>query len=202
MRNSNKPVRGIGIKGDKYPSCNGIEMLKEYSLWTDMLLRCTKKILRKRPTYEGVTCSENFKSYTFFYEWCNQQKGFSKKDKNGRKWSLDKDLLLRGNKVYSEDVCVFVPNRVNNLVTKCDSSRGEWPVGVYRDGATGRFVSQCSNNTGKQKRLGRFNTPQEAFQAYKTYKEALIKQVANEYKEQLDYRVYEALMNYEVNEND
>lgn len=202
MRYSNKPVRGIGIKGDKYSSWNGIEMLKEYSLWTDMLRRCTKKILRKRPTYEGVTCSENFKSYTFFYEWCNQQKGFNKKDKNGRKWSLDKDLLLRGNKVYSEDVCVFVPNRVNNLVTKCDSSRGEWPVGVYWDGAKGRFVSQCNNGTGKQTYLGRFKTAQEAFQAYKTFKEALIKEIANEYKEQLDSRVYEALMNYEVNEND
>ena len=202
MRYSNKPVRGIGIKGDKYSSWNGIEMLKEYSLWTDMLRRCTKKILRKRPTYEGVTCSENFKSYTFFYEWCNQQKGFNKKDKNGRKWSLDKDLLLRGNKVYSEDVCVFVPNRVNNLVTKCDSSRGEWPVGVYWGGAKGRFVSQCNNGTGKQTYIGCFNTPQEAFLAYKTFKEALIKQVANEYKEQLDCRVYEALMNYEVNEND
>lgn len=202
MRYSNNLVRGIGIKGDKYPSWNGVEMLKEYSLWTDMLLRCTNKVLLKRPTYEGATCSENFKSYTFFYEWCNQQKGFNEKDKNSRKWSLDKDLLIRGNKCYSEDVCVFVPNRVNNLVTKCDSSRGEWPVGVHRDGAKGRFVSQCNNGTGKQKFLGCFNTPQEAFQAYKTFKETLIKEVANEYKEMLDSRVYEALMNYEVNEND
>ena len=55
---------------------------------------------------------------------------------------------------------------------------------------------------GKKRFLGCFNTPQEAFQAYKTFKEALIKEVANEYKEQLDSRVYEALMNYEVNEND
>ena len=177
-------------------------MLKEYSLWADMLLRCTNKVLRKRPTYEGVTCSENFKSYTFFYEWCNQQKGFNEKDKNSRKWSLDKDLLIRGNKCYSEDVCVFVPNRVNNLVTKRNASRGDWPIGVYWCKNRKKFRSKCNNGSGKQKCLGYFNTPQEAFQAYKTYKEALIKEVANEYKEQLDSRVYEALMNYEVNEND
>ena len=198
MINSNKLVQGIGIKGDKYPSWNGVEMLKEYSLWTDMLLRCTNKVLRKRPTYEGVTCSENFKSYTFFYEWCNQQKGFNEKDKSSRKWSLDKDLLIRGNKCYSEDVCVFVPNRVNNLVIKRNASRGEWPVGVYWDGAKGRFVSQCNNGTGKQTYLGRFKTAQEAFQAYKIYKEALIKEVANEYKLQLDPRAYQALLNYTV----
>ena len=202
MRNSNRLVCGIGIKGDKYPSWNGVEMLKEYSLWTDMLLRCTNKVLRKHPTYEGVTCSENFKSYTFFYEWCNQQKGFNEKDKNSRKWSLDKDLLIRGNKCYSEDVCVFVPNRVNNLVIKRNASRGDWPIGVSLDKATSKYKASCNNGTGKQTYLGLFNTPQEAFLAYKTFKEDLIKQVANEYKEMLDSRVYEALMNYEVNEND
>jgi hypothetical protein len=202
MRNSNRLVCGIGIKGDKYPSWNGVEMLKEYSLWTDMLLRCTNKVLRKHPTYEGVTCSENFKSYTFFYEWCNQQKGFNEKDKNSRKWSLDKDLLIRGNKCYSEGVCCFVPQRINTLLIKCDASRGDWPIGIYWNKATSKYKASCNNGTGKQTYLGLFNTPQEAFLAYKIYKEALIKEVANEYKEQLDYRVYEALMNYEVNEND
>lgn len=202
MRNSNKLVHGIGIKGDKYPSRNGVEMLKEYSLWTDMLLRCTKKVLLKRPTYEGTACSESFKSYTFFYEWCNQQKGFNEKDKNGRKWNLDKDLLVKGNKLYSEDTCVFVPHRINSLLIKRDACRGEWPVGVYWSKKPCKFVARCNISKGVQKHLGNFDTPEQAFLAYKIYKEALIKQVANEYKEQLDYRVYEALMNYEVNEND
>jgi len=197
MKNSNKLVCGIGIKGDKYPSWNDGEMLKEYTLWADMLLRCTPKYWNKRATYVGTTCSENFRSYTFFCEWCNQQKGFNEKDKNGRKWHLDKDLLVKGNKLYSEDTCVFIPARVNTLLTKSGATRGDWPIGVVRSGANGRFVSQCNNGTGKQLFLGFFNTPQEAFQAYKTFKEALIKEVANEYKEQLDYRVYEALMNYE-----
>ena len=202
MRNSNKLVQGIGFKGTDYPSCSNSKPLKVYQMWRGLLERCTEKCWTNHPTYNGVTCSDNFKHYTFFYEWCQKQVGFGNTDENGRGWQLDKDLLVKDNKLYSEDTCVFVPQRINNLVTKCDSSRGEWPVGVYRDGAKGRFVSKCSNGTGKQTYLGRFKTAQEAFQAYKTYKEALIKQVANEYKEQLDYRVYEALMNYEVNEND
>jgi hypothetical protein len=123
-------------------------------------------------------------------------------DDNGKGWCLDKDLLVKGNKVYSEDTCVFIPNRINTLIVKCDSSRGEFPVGVYWDKRLKKFISQCNGGTGRQECLGYFNTPQEAFQAYKTYKEALIKEVANEYKEMLDSRVYEALMNYEVNEND
>ena len=202
MNKSNKLVCGIGVKGMDYPSWNGVEILKEYSLWTDMLRRCTKKILLKFPTYEGVTCSENFKSYTFFYEWCNQQKGFNEKDKNSRKWSLDKDLLIRGNKCYSEDVCVFVPNRVNNLVIKRNASRGDWPIGVSLDKATSKYKASCRNGSGTVKTIGMYSSVQEAFRAYKSYKESVIRQVANEYKEQLDSRVYEALMNYEVNEND
>ena len=202
MRNSNKLVRGIGVRGTLYPTKAHGKTLKEYSLWTDMLLRCTNKVLLKRPTYEGTACSESFKSYTFFYEWCNQQKGFNEKDKNGRKWNLDKDILVKGNKLYSEDTCVFVPHRINSLLIKRDACRGEWPVGVYWQEKSGKFRARCGGWHGKLKHLGSFNTPQEAFLAYKTFKEALIKEVANEYKEQLDYRVYEALMNYEVNEND
>lgn len=197
-----KLARGIGVKGTEYPTRDSGKIKREYALWRGMLYRCTNKMLVKYPSYSGVSCSENFKSYTFFYEWCQKQKGFENKDEKGKVWQLDKDLLVKGNKVYSEGVCCFVPQRINSLLTKSESARGEYPVGVCLITSAGKYIARCSCGVSKQKYLGFFNTPQEAFQAYKTYKEALIKQVANEYKEQLDYRVYEALMNYEVNEND
>lgn len=37
---------------------------------------------------------------------------------------------------------------------------------------------------------------------YEVAKEAYVKQVAEKYKDQLDPRAYQALINYEVNEND
>lgn len=197
MYKSSKLVRGIGIKGDKYPSWNGVEMLKEYSLWTDMLLRCTNKVLLKFPTYEGVTCSENFKSYTFFYEWCNQQKGFKAKDINGKSWHLDKDLLNKGNKTYSEDNCVFIPQRINLLLTKSGNTRGEYLIGVSFDSRFNCFVAKCRKNN-KMRFVGHFATEAQAFLAYKTFKEAYIKEVAEQYKDQLDPRAYQALLNYTV----
>lgn len=202
MRNSKKLVYGIGVKSNLYRTVENGKNCHAYSLWSDMLLRCTQKYWDKKPTYTGVSCSENFKDHTFFYEWCHKQVGFGNKDKDGRSWHLDKDILFKDNRHYSEDTCVFVPAKINLLLNKNRASRGEYPLGVCLYKTNGKFTSQCACGEGKQKYLGSFNTPQEAFQAYKTFKEALIKEVANEYKDQLDYRVYEALMNYEVNEND
>lgn len=203
MRKSNRLVYGIGTKGVVYPAKVGNGgNIKEYALWNSMLFRCTQKLWNKRPTYTGTTCSENFKSYTFFYEWCQTQVGFGNVDENNKNWYLDKDILVRGNKHYSEDTCVFVPVRVNNLFIKSDKIRGEYPIGVCLDKSGCKFTVQCRNEQGSRGTLGRFNTAEEAFKSYKVFKEAYIKQVANEYKEQLDTRVYTALMNYEVDIED
>lgn len=169
---------------------------KEYSLWTSMLLRCYSK--NQKETYEGCTVSENFKSYTYFYEWCNKQFGFSSKDENGRSWHLDKDLLFKGNKHYSEDTCVFVPQQINALLTKRQNLRGEHPIGTSLNRKSGKFQANCRNGDGRLIYLGLHATPKEAFLVYKTFKESLIKEVANKYKEQLDQRAYKALMEYQV----
>ena len=50
----------------------------------------------------------------------------------------------------------------------------------------------------KQNFLGYYNTPEEAFQAYKQFKENYIKQVADEYKELIPEKLYNAMYEYEV----
>ena len=198
MIKSNKLVHGIGFKGMDYPSYDGEKMLKEYDLWKSMLSRCTEKYWVTHPTYRGTTCSENFKSYTFFYEWCQSQVGFGNRDEKGKYWQLDKDILFKGNKYYSEDTCVFVSQGINYLLTKGKASRGDWPIRMYLSKSNNKFHSRCNNGTGESKHLGFFDTVQEAFHAYKTYKESYIKEVANEYRTQLDPRAYQALLNYTV----
>ena len=91
-------VFGVGVVGTKYPTKINDVQTKEYVLWKDMLKRCyCEKYHLKKPTYIGCEVSENFKNYSFFYEWCQNQIGFNNKD-----WQLDKDLLVKGNEVYSE----------------------------------------------------------------------------------------------------
>ena len=55
---------------------------------------------------------------------------------------------------------------------------------------------------GKGKSCGEYITAEEAFCAYKKAKEKYIQEITNKWKDQIDVRVYEALMNYEVEIND
>ena len=191
-------VYGVGIVGTKYPSSKSGVQTKEYELWTSMLKRCYSDIFKKKyPTYEGCEASENFKYYEYFYEWCNKQIGFGN-DGNGNPFQLDKDLLIKGNKIYSESTCVFIPQEINSVLTKCTASRGEYLIGVSWKKANKTFVATVNKNKGNPKWLGSFNTELEAFKAYKTAKESFIKEQASKFKSQIDPRAYNALMKYTV----
>ena len=191
-------VCGVGILGTKYPSKVNGRNIKEYGLWQNMLVRCySDNSKKKRPTYEGCEVSDKFKSYEYFYEWCHSQIGFGVEG-----FELDKDLLIKGNKVYSETTCVFLPSEINSLLTKRTASRGEYLIGVCWHKRDKVFMATVSKNKGKQEHLGYFKTEIEAFNAYKQAKEVFIKEQANVWKDKIDGRAYEALMNYTVDIND
>ena len=187
-------VYGVGISGTKYPPTINDVKTKEYGLWQNMLERCYSDTFKKRrPTYGGCEVSENLKYYEYFYEWCHSQIGFGNES-----WQLDKDLLVKGNKVYSENTCVFIPNEINLLLTKRTTSRGKHLIGVSWNNANKAFKAMVCKNKGKQEYLGCFKTEIEAFNAYKEAKEAFVKEQAEKWKSQIDPRAYKALMNYQV----
>ena len=191
-------VYGIGINDRSKPArFDSTRMTKEYAFWKRMLERCgCEKRKTDFPTYRTCAVSENFKHYSYFYDWCQTQIGFSSDG-----WHLDKDLLIKGNKLYSEDSCLFLPPKVNTLILNCKAHRGKLPVGVCLEKSSGKFTSDCQYE-GRRKKIGRYSTAQAAFEAYKTFKESYIKQVAEQYKSQFDPRAYKALLEYEVNIDD
>ena len=187
-------VYGVGIVGAKYPTKISGVLTKEYGLWSGMLERCyCEKYHFKKPTYIGCEVSENFKNYSFFYEWCQNQIGFNNHD-----WQLDKDLLIRGNKIYSENTCIFIPKELNQTLTKANLIRGKYPIGVCFDKVKNKFVASVGLNSPKRKYLGAFDTALNAFKTYKIAKENHIKELANKWKDKIDPRAYNALMNYQV----
>ena len=115
--------------------------------------------------------------------------------------SLDKDILIKGNKIYSPDTCIFVPQNINLLFVKCDSTRGEYPIGVSYNKSRKKFRSRCRVN-GKEVVIGYYDTTEEAFLAYKEFKEHYIKQIADEYINLIPSTLYQAMITYEINYND
>ena len=195
-----KLVYGKGFNDKTRPAKVDGKIVKEYDLWKHMLERCfSEKLQTLYPTYKGCNVSDNFLNYSFFYDWCQEQIGFGKVDEKGRSWCLDKDLLFVGNKTYSETACVFVPQEINKFFTDRGNDRGEYPVGVYFDKANGKFVAQCKVN-GKRQYLGCFKTPQEAFAAYKPFKENLCKQLALKCQSEIDQRLFNAMMNWQIHQ--
>ena len=190
-------VFGVGVLGDVLTIVDGVR-LKEYELWKNMIKRCySKNFHEKFPTYSSCSVSENFKYYPYFKEWCNKQAGYTSQDDKGSAFQLDKDILVKGNKVYSEELCVFVPKEINMLMVKCDRKRGDNPIGVFYHNRDKKYVAKCKVSN-KTVHLGYYLTSTEAFIVYKNFKESYIKEVANKWKDQIDVRVYEALMKYHV----
>ena len=186
-------VYGIGILGDKYKTSYNSVVAKEYKLWRGMFNRCYSENIHKlRPRYADCFTSPNFNSYTYFYEWCNEQVGF-----NVDGFELDKDLLVKGNKIYSEDTCVFLPKEINIVLEKSQKRRGDYPIGVGWHKATKKFRAYINKN-GESVHLGYFKDVESAFIVYKMAKELHIKELAEKWKGKIDDRAYNALMNYEV----
>jgi hypothetical protein len=153
-----KLVYGVGFNDKTRPAQIDGKKVKEYNLWKGVLERCfCEKSQTRYPTYKGCNVSDNFLNYAYFYDWCQEQIGFGKVGIDGCIWQLDKDILFTGNKIYSEDVCVFVPKEINVFFTDRGNVRGDYPVGVHFHKASGKFKAQCAVN-GKQQHLGYFST--------------------------------------------
>ena len=139
-------------------------------------------------------------------EWLtfsNFEKWFSDPD-NGyfERYHLDKDILVKGNKIYSPNTCCFVPQEINSLFIKDNSKRGSLPIGVT-NGYKGSFVAQV-NFRGVIQYLGKYDTKEQAFNAYKKEKEVIVKILGDEYYKRglITEKVYKALLNYKVEIND
>ena len=76
-----------------------------YSHWRGMLMRCyDQKYLQKYPTYIDCTVCEDWLNFSNFQQWYNK----NYYEIPGETMCLDKDILVKGNKVYSPDTCIFV----------------------------------------------------------------------------------------------
>lgn len=162
---SKKLVYGVGVD-DVNVGRTWKEKCPFYDRWRGMLRRCySEQTLEKYPTYRGCSVCEEWLTFSNFKSWMEQQ------DWEGK--HLDKDLLVKGNKVYSPETCIFVDKLVNRFTTERTHDRGKYPLGVtklerLKDNP---YAAQCSDPfTGKRGHIGVYSTPEEAHLAWKRRK--------------------------------
>lgn len=196
-------VYGVGYLGEgKYTATENGKKTDEYKIWSGVLRRCyDPKLHEKYSTYKDCEVEEYLLNFQHMGKWIEEN--YYKVP--GERMCLDKDILHKGNKIYSRETCIFVPERINTLFVKNDKTRGENPIGVS-DLPSGNYQVMCNNRYGKNIYLGTYTTREEAFQVYKQYKEKLIKEVIDSYKgiipEPYYTRLKTAMYNYKVEIDD
>ena len=198
-----RTVYGVGYIGEgKYKVSENGKATRVYITWGHMLQRChDEKCKEKQPTYKDCKVSEEWYNFQNFAKWYE----YNYYEVEGERMELDKDILVKHNKIYSPDTCVFVPQTINTLFVKCDKTRGDSFIGTsLKDGKYQAGCSLINPETGKSKYeyLGYYETQEKAFEIYKYYKEKNIKVVADYFKNKIPTILYDTLYEYEVDIDD
>ena len=188
-------IYNIAYLGEgKYKAYKNSIITKEYRIWKNMLMRCyDNKYLKKFPAYKDCTVCDEWLNFQNFAEWLNENYYVVNKET----MCLDKDILVKGNKVYSPSTCVFVPESINLLFVNNKIKRGKYPIGVTYIKRNKKYQAKCCIEN-REKFLGYYDTPEEAFAIYKAFKEKYIKEIADQYKELIPEILYNVMYEYEV----
>ena len=189
----------VGYLGEgKYKVSENGKNTRVYDTWKAMLQRCySEKEHERHPTYIGCEVYEGWHNFQNFAKWYKD----NYYEVGNEKMCLDKDILFKGNKIYSPDTCIFVPETINSLFTKRQNYRGESVIGTSP--FQGKYKVYChliNPKTGKSESeyLGYYETQGKAFEVYKYYKEKNIKEIADYYFGRIPQKLHNAMYEYEV----
>lgn len=161
----NVGVNDVGYSVHQTTVLNGKQVITwscpYYKKWYNMLRRCyDSKFLVKNPTYIGCYVDPDWLYLSNFIKWVDRQP-----NRNWEKCDLDKDLLVKGNKFYSENTCIFITSTLNNFIVNISKDvKGYY----FKDG---KFYARCRNHlTKKTEHLGAFSCEVSAKSRWKSRK--------------------------------
>jgi hypothetical protein len=155
--------------------------------YSNMMTRCLRTDIH--PTYEGCAVCEEWQiSKQAFLEWIF--KNYYEVD--NERMELDKDILVKGNRVYSPSTCCFVPHSINN------EFNAQFMFPEYtKDDETGMWHIRTMKNevfTGE--------TIEDVIASYIPHREAELKAIADKYKGKIPQKVYDAIVNWKLTIDD
>lgn len=153
-----------------------------YKMWYNMLYRANKQ----GGSYKDSSVCQEWLYFPNFHDW-------AKKQKYQKGWHLDKDIIVRGNKMYSPYTCCFLPPEINTFFEKSNNA-----VGYGMNRSKTKYVSFIRSK-GKKLHLGTFDTKEEAQMAYITKKKELLEELIKEYSSCLSEEIIFYLKKYYKN---
>jgi len=156
--------------------------------WADMIRRCySEKDRSIHATYQNCYVSDNWHNFQNFAEWYEEnfyQVGTER-------MHIDKDILYKNNNFYSPDTCIIVPQRINMMfITRTRLVDSDLPQGIYR------VAKGCYSSMYNAKSLGIYDSLAEVLNIYNQAKYKALCKVAEEYKEKIPTKLYDALYNW------
>jgi len=188
-------IHGVGINDADYP-CSGKNWVTQegkhgkcpfYRKWCHMLDRVYDPIhISKFPHCKGNSIQDEWLYFSNFRKWMSSQvyEGLH----------LDKDILVQGNKHYSESTCALIPNYLNLLFVDGFANRGSYPLGVWKgtpknERSPDRFVAQCGTGHNKGRiYLGSYKSPMEAHSKWQEQKIVQIEYSILRFRKESCYR--------------
>ena len=186
MHPSMRGVGYIGI-GDYVSRCETLDgsigqPAPVYRAWGSMMNRAySQEFKTEHPTYTNVTVCSEWHNFQTFAAWYCRQHGMNPEATD---YHLDKDLLVKGNRIYSPSTCCLIPAAINAMVHSLihvdldsDDTYG-LPHGVQQC-AEGFYVKVSMN--GQAHYLHGFKTPHSASRAYKALRIVAIQELLDQY---------------------
>lgn len=151
--------------------------------------RCYNKTMQKdKPKYIGCQmCTEWLEDRQEFYKWLDENYYTI----DGEQVDIDKDILIKGNRVYSPDTCLIVPHHINTMFETIP----KYTIYCKRSNTYKAMIKVKNKNIV----LGYYQTEQEAQEVYRLHKQSRIIALADEYKSKIPTKVYKAIINSAMN---
>ena len=185
VKNKNYPATlGIGFTG--YGKYDSVKYKFARQKWDDMLNRCYGD-RESNPSYEGCTVHKDWHNFQNFAAWFESNYPLDCREK----LVLDKDILVPGNKIYSEKTCCLIPQLINYQFK--ETKRGDLPIGI---GKKHNMYFARLNRYGIKYTLASSHSLEEVVEIRRQAKQKYIKELAERFKPILSKEVYIKLSNF------
>lgn len=168
--------------------------------WRNMFKRAySDRKYKDRPDYMGVSvCDRWFVFKNFYEDYIKMSKMINIPIEDTR---LDKDIKIKGNKLYSPETCVIVDNRINSFFKIESNKKYDMPPNIkYLESGNRRYLVRLFNEKGKSINKT-FETLDEACKYRNEKKKEILLIILQEYVDlnliEKNGELYNILFNYE-----